>query len=46
MNARDKNLLAFYVVVFAFSIYTNMKIKRQNQAVEDLRKLNKDTWTI
>lgn len=46
MNDRDKYLLAVYVAVFAFSIYTTKKIKQQNQAVEDLRQINKDMWVI
>lgn len=46
MDAWEKKLLAFYVAVFAFSIYTNRNIKQQNKAVEDLRQLNKDTWVI
>ena len=46
MNARDKKLLAFYAAVFAFGIYTNMKINQLNKAVEEVRQLNKDTWAI
>lgn len=46
MNSRDRKLLVFYLIVFAFGIYTNKKIQKQQEAVEELRQLNKDTWVL
>lgn len=46
MDNRDKHLLVLYALVFGFGIYTNMKISQQNEAVEETRKLNKDTWVL
>lgn len=46
IEGRDKILLGLYLGVFLLSVYTNMKIKQHEALVEDLRQINKDTWTI
>ena len=46
MKARDENLLIIYASVFAFGVITYMKIKQQNNTVEEVRQLNKDTWVF
>lgn len=46
MAGRDKILLGLYLGVFLLGFYTNMKINQHEALVEDLRQINKDTWTI
>lgn len=46
LETRDRILLGLYVGVFVFGLYTNTKIKEHESLVENLRQINKDTWTI
>lgn len=46
MEKTDQFLLALYTVVFSFGVYTNMKISEHDKEIQELRQVNKDTWTV